>query len=353
MAPSAMRIHGRGATGNTRNRFDSLHVELDEDTGDDEDSRSVRTVFIRDDSQSILVRNQAEDLHFDYGLNPYRGCEHGCAYCYARPYHEYLGFSAGVDFESKIMVKEDAPVLLERALAKPTYQPGVIAMSGITDCYQPVERRREITRKCLEVLSRFRNPVGIITKNTLVTRDIDYLSELARYRAVVVYISVTSQDPDLARILEPRAASPRSRLAAVKMLNEAGIPAGVNVAPLIPGLNDSEMPAILEAAAEHGAQFAGYSFVRLPGAVADVFSAWLDEHRPLAKEKILGRIRATRGGKLNSGKVSDRMRGSGEAADQWSVLFHASCRRLGLATRAPALDFSSFRRVMPGQGELF
>lgn len=348
-----MRIHGRGATGNTRNRFDSLHVELDDDLGEDDDRQSVRTVFIRDDSQSILVPNRAEDLHFDYGLNPYRGCEHGCAYCYARPYHEYLGFSAGVDFESKIMVKEDAPLLLERALAKPTYQPGVIAMSGITDCYQPVERRREITRKCLEVLSRFRNPVGIITKNTLVTRDIDYLSELARYRAVVVYISVTSLDPDLARILEPRAASPRSRLAAVKMLNEAGIPAGVNVAPLIPGLNDSEMPAILEAAAEHGAQFAGYSFVRLPGTVADVFSAWLDEHRPLAKEKILGRIRATRDGKLNSGKTSDRMRGSGEAADQWRVLFHATCRRVGLATRAPALDFSSFRRVMPGQGELF
>lgn len=331
----------------------ALRVEVDDDAWREDDPRPLRTVFLKDDSQSILVKNAAEDLSFDYGLNPYRGCEHGCAYCYARISHEYLGFSAGIDFESKIVVKADAPELLERALAKPSYKPGLIFMSGITDCYQPAERKLEITRRCLEVLARFRNPLGIITKNALVARDIDHLAELARHRAVVVYLSVTTLDPELGRILEPRASSPRARLETVRRLVEAGIPAGVNIAPLIPGLNDSEMPAILEAASAHGAGFAGYSFVRLPGAVAEVFGDWLDRHRPMAKEKILGRIRASHGGKLNSPQPSERMRGSGEAAVQWRALFHACCRKHGLATRPPELSRAAFRRLTPGQGELF
>lgn len=348
-----MEIRGRGAAENPHNRFAALRVEVDDDAWIDDDPRPLKTVFLKDDSQSILVPNNAEDLSFEYGVNPYRGCEHGCAYCYARPSHEYLGFSAGIDFESKIVVKADAPELLERALAKASYQPGKISMSGITDCYQPIERKLEITRRCLEVLARFRNPVGMITKNALIARDADHLAELARHQAAVAYISITTLDPELARILEPRASSPRARLETIRILTDAGIPAGVNAAPLIPGLNDSEMPAILEAAADHGAKFAGYSFVRLPGAVAEVFGNWLDRHRPMAKEKILGRIRAAHGGKLNSSEPVVRMRGTGEAAVQWRALFHACCRKHGLATRPPSLNLDSFRRLTPGQGELF
>ncbi len=348
-----MEQRGRGAEENPRNRFDSMHVETDEDAWIDEDARPQRTVFLNDDSQSILAPSDAEDLSFDYGLNPYRGCEHGCAYCYARTYHEYLGFSAGLDFESKIVVKFKAPELLETALAKPTYQPGKISLSGVTDCYQPVERRLQITRRCLEVLARFRNPVVVITKNALVERDIDHLAELARHRAVAVYLSVTTLDPDLSRILEPRASSPRARLKAIQTLSAAGIMAGVSAAPMIPGLNDSELPAILEAAAAHGASFAAYSTVRLPGSVAEVFGNWLDRHQPLAKEKILGRIRAAHDGKLNGLTPGVRMRGTGAAANQTRALFHACCKRNKLSSSPPSLSLESFRRLKPGQGELF
>ena len=344
---------GRGADTNPPNRFEKLHVETDEDAWIDDDPRPLRTTFLRDDSQSILATNEADDISYDYGLNPYRGCEHGCAYCYARTYHEYLGFSAGLDFESKIVVKAEAPRLLEKALAKPGYRPGVISLSGVTDCYQPVERKLGLTRGCLEILARFRNPVVVITKNALVTRDIDHLAELAKHRCIAVYLSVTTLDKDLARVLEPRASTPRARLETIRTLADAGIPAGVSAAPMIPGLNDSELPAILAAAAEHGASFAAYSLVRLPGAVSEVFAAWLDRHQPLAKDKILGRIRASHGGKLNDSTPVTRMRGTGEAAAQWKALFHTCCRKHGLATRPPALDLSAFRRLTPGQGELF
>lgn len=344
---------GRGADINPPNRFEALHVETDEDAWIDDDPRPLRTTFLRDDSQGILATNAAEDISYDYGLNPYRGCEHGCAYCYARTYHEYLGFSAGLDFESKIVVKPDAPRLLEEHLAKKSYRPGVISLSGATDCYQPVERRLELTRGCLEVLARFRNPVVIITKNALVTRDLDHLAELARHRSVAVYLSITTLDKDLARVLEPRASTPRARLETIRALSEVGVPAGVSAAPMIPGLNDSELPAILAAAAEHGAGFAAYSLVRLPGAVAEVFSDWLDRHQPGAKDKILGRIRASHDGKLNDSTPVARMRGTGGAASQWRSLFHACCRKHGLATRPPGLDLTAFRRLTPGQGELF
>ncbi len=346
-----MKERGRGADTNPRNRFEAFHVEPDSEAA--ADAPPVRTVYLSDDSRSVLVPVEAEDLSFDYGLNPYRGCEHGCAYCYARTYHEYLGFSAGLDFESKIVVKRDAPRLLERELAKPSYRPGKISLSGATDCYQPVERRLRLTRACLEVLGRFRNPVALITKNALVERDIDILRGLAEHQAVAVYLSLTTLEPGLARILEPRASSPRARLGAIASLAEAGVPAGVSAAPMIPGLNDAEMPAILAAAAEHGASFAAYSMVRLPGTVAEVFSGWLERHMPGAKDKILGRIRATHGGRLNSGEASARMRGTGAAALQWRALFHATCRRHGLDPRPPELSLRAFRRVMPGQDELF
>jgi DNA repair photolyase len=348
-----MNARGRGAEDNPHNRFHSLHVETDADAWTDEDPRPIRTVFLKDDSQSVLSPNNAEDLSFAYGLNPYRGCEHGCAYCYARPYHEYLGFSSGLDFETKIVVKHDAPELLESALAKASYRPGSISLSGVTDCYQPVERKLEITRRCLAVLARFRNPVVVITKNSLVSRDIDHLAELAAHRAVAVYLSVTTLDTELARILEPRAPTPRVRMETIRKLADAGIPVGVSAAPMIPGLNDSELPTILEAAAGHGATFAAYSLVRLPGTVAQVFESWLERHRPLAKEKILGRIRAVHDGRLNSSTAIVRMRGTGAAASQWKTLFHACCRKHGLRSGTPVLDASCFRRLSPGQGELF
>jgi DNA repair photolyase len=348
-----MTPHGRGAGSNPVNRFHALHVETDEDAWIDDDPRPLKTTFVRDDSQSILANNSAEDLSFDYGLNPYRGCEHGCAYCYARTYHEYLGFSAGLEFESKIVVKENAPELLEAALAKPSYKVGKIAMSGVTDCYQPVERKLEITRRCLEVLARFRNPVTLITKNALVARDIDHLAELAKHRAVAVYLSVTTLDPKLARVLEPRASSPRARLETIRTLTDAGILAGVSTAPMIPGLNDSELPSILEAVAAHGGKFAMYSVVRLPGSVKEVFSDWLDRTRPMAKEKILGRIRSFHDGKLNSTIAGVRNRGTGAGAKQLSALFYACCRKHGLDPHFPELSTAAFRRVTPGQGELF
>lgn len=336
--------HGRGASNDPLNRFDSLRVEADEDAWVDEDPRPLKTVFLKDDSQTVLTPNVANDLSFDYGLNPYRGCEHGCSYCYARTYHEYLGFSAGLEFESKIVVKHTAPALLEKTLARPGYKVGKISMSGVTDCYQPVERKLEITRGCLEVLARFRNPVTIITKNALVARDLDYLKELSRHDAVAVYLSVTTLDPKLARILEPRASSPRMRLETIARLGEAGVLAGVSAAPMIPGLNDSELPAILEAVAAHGGKFAAYSMVRLPGAVKEVFGSWLERHRPLAKEKILGRIRRVHGGALNSTGAGARNRGTGEGAGQLNALFHACCRKYGLDPKFPELSTASFRR---------
>jgi len=349
-----MTPRGRGTDNNPPNRFSRFHVELDEVADDADDAaRPLRTSYLSDDSQSVLTAIDADDLSFDYGLNPYRGCEHGCSYCYARTYHEYLGYSAGLDFESKIVVKKNAAALLERELGRPAYRVGKIAVSGVTDCYQPVERKLAITRACLEVLARFRNPVAIITKNQLVTRDLDHLTELAAHRAVAVYLSITTLDASLARILEPRAPTPQARLSAMATLAGAGVPVGVSAAPMIPGLNDSELPAILEAAAGHGASFAAYSTVRLPGAVAEVFGAWLERHMPGAREKILGRIRETHGGLLNSSTPGRRMRGGGAAADQLRALFHAVCRRRNLSPRPPELSAASFRRVLPGQGELF
>ncbi|MFM2297824.1 MAG: hypothetical protein RL117_1531 [Verrucomicrobiota bacterium] len=348
-----MTPKGRGADHNPVNRFETFHLEVDEDAWIDDDPRPLKTTFLRDDSQSILSRNDAIDLSFDYGLNPYRGCEHGCAYCYARTFHEYLGFSAGLDFESKILVKANAAELLEKSLAKPTYQPGLISLSGATDCYQPIEKKLAITRSCLEVLARFRHPVIVITKNALIQRDIDHLRELARHSAVVVYLSITTLDPALARALEPLASSPRARLETIRALADHGIPAGISAAPLIPGLNDSELPALLEAAAAHGASFAAYSMVRLPGNVADVFSSWLDRHQPMAKEKILNRIRAMHDGALNRSDAVSRMRGTGVAAAQWKALFQTLCRKHQLHQGTPPMSFASFRKLLPGQDELF
>ena len=350
-------IHGRGASWSPANRFEKFHIDLtDIDVVDPiaatEERPRRATEYFRDGTKSIITRNNSPDVGFETSINPYRGCEHGCIYCYARPTHEYLGFSAGLDFESRIMVKTDAPQLLEAELSSPRWEPQTLVMSGVTDPYQPVERRLEITRGCLRVLAKFRNPVAIITKNRLVTRDIDLLGELAANHAAAVNLSVTSLDADLQRVLEPRTSSPNARLEAIAQLRSAGIPVGVMVAPIIPGLTDHEVPAILAACAKAGAQFAGYTVVRLPWAVALLFERWLEEHFPDRKEKVLGRIRHLRGGRrLNSSEWHARMTGDGIFAEQIASLFEIGCRRSGIGER-PHLSTAAFRKFTP-QLELF
>jgi DNA repair photolyase len=345
---SSAPIRGRGASWAPANRFEKLHVDFTDadvvDAGHETaDTPRRSTQYFRDGTKSIITRNTSPDVGFETSLNPYRGCEHGCIYCYARPTHEYLGFSAGLDFESKIMVKPNAPELLGAELESPRWQPQTLVLSGVTDPYQPVERKLRITRGCLEVLARFGNPVAIITKNHLVTRDIDVLRELAASKAVAVNISVTSLDPDLQRVLEPRTTSPQGRLDAIRELRRANIPVGVMVAPVIPGLTDHEVPNILEACAKAGAEFAGYTIVRLPWAVAPLFEHWLGEHFPDRKEKVLRRIRAMRRNRLNTSQWHTRMTGEGIFADQIASLFKVGCRHAGIGRR-PTLSCGSFSR---------
>ena len=345
---SSAPIRGRGASWSPANRFEKLHVDLsDSDFVDDDPEAEARprrlTQYFRDGTKSIITRNSSPDVGFETSLNPYRGCEHGCIYCYARPTHEYLGFSAGLDFESKIMVKTNAPELLRAELESPRWEPQTLVMSGVTDPYQPVERKLAITRACLEVLAEFRNPVAIITKNHLVTRDIDIFRELAKCNAVAVNISVTSLDSNLQRILEPRTTSPQGRLSAVSQLRAANIPVGVMVAPIIPGLTDHEVPKIVEACGKAGAQFAGYTIVRLPWAVAPLLEHWLEEHFPDRKQKVLGRIKHLRGNRLNNSKWHTRMTGEGVFAEQIASLFKVACHHAGIGER-PKLSCESFRR---------
>lgn len=346
-------IRGRGATRQPANRFEALAYEREPDWDDSEEPRPD-TQFIPDASKSIISTNDSPDIPFAASINPYRGCEHGCIYCYARPTHEYLGFSAGIDFETKIMVKHDAPALLRNALSSPKWEPKTLAISGVTDAYQPIEKRLRLTRQCLEVLAEFRNPVGIITKNRLVTRDIDVLGELARHDAAHVCLTITTLDVDLNRVLEPRTSLPRQRLDAIAQLAEAGIPTGVMVAPVIPGLNDEEIPAILEAAAKAGAQTATYIMLRLPLAVAPLFEAWLEAHYPNRKDRVLNRVRSLRGGKENDPRFGSRMRGEGFHADQIQRLFHVACRKWGLNGKTVPLSTKAFRRIdSSGQLGLF
>lgn len=342
---TVVTIKGRGAALNPTNRFETIAVERDPEVpGPDH----VETSLLRDTSRSLITRNDSPDVGFEVSINPYRGCEHGCVYCYARPFHEYLGFSAGLDFESRILVKEDAPEILRKELSSPRWKPQTLAMSGVTDCYQPVERKLEITRRCLEVLAEFRNPVGVITKNELVTRDIDHLSVLAEHGAVAVYLSITTLESEVARKMEPRASHPRDRLKAIEKLAAAGIPVGVMVAPVVPAITDHEMPKILEAAASAGATSAGYVVLRLPGAVTGLFEDWLERHFPDRKEKVLNRLRDLRGGKLYDPRFGSRMRGEGLFADQIRATFETFKRRYGLDQPRPELSTASFRR--PGQG---
>jgi DNA repair photolyase len=357
----AMELHskirtGRGAVRDLPNRFQKLAMDLDPDVvqsdpdAEGEALPNPKTTFLDDQSETIIVKNDSPDVGFGAGINPYRGCEHGCAYCYARPYHEYLGFSAGLDFETKIMVKRRAAELLRSELSKKKYEPQILAMSGVTDCYQPAERHFRITRACLEVLAEFRNPVSIITKNFLVTRDIDLLKELATFDAAHVTISITTMNAELAAKMEPRTSRPMHRLRAIEMLARAGVPVSVNVAPIIPGLNDREIPAVLEAAKAAGASDANYTMLRLPYGVKDVFTEWLKLNFPEKLDRILGTVREVRGGKLNVSDFGTRMRGEGNYADQINQMFHVFRERLGFGARSQELRTEHFRR--PGETQM-
>jgi DNA repair photolyase len=341
-------LKGHGAASNPPNRFDRLHYEPEaaEDVGlePEELEPDLDVRYLRDPSRSIVATNDSPDVGFDASVNPYRGCTHACAYCFARPTHEYLGFSAGLDFETRILVKEDAPALLRRALAAKSWQPRVVALSGVTDAYQPIERRLGITRRCLEVLAAFRNPVAIVTKSRLVARDADLLGELARFDAASVWISITTLDPELQRRMEPRAPRPSLRLAAIEALAKAGVPVGVLVAPVVPGLTEHEMPGILRAAAEAGARHAGYVVLRLPHGVKELVDEWLVRHYPERRDKVLNRVRALRGGRLYDSRFATRQRGEGAFADQIAQLFAMGRRRAGIADERPALSTAHFRR---------
>lgn len=343
---AAPGIHGRGTALNPANRFEKIHVEWNA-CELDPDEPPPRTEFYWDDSRSILNENNSPDLPFRFSINPYRGCEHGCSYCYARPYHEYLGLSAGLDFETKIFVKRNAAALLRNELMRPSYQPQWISLSGVTDPYQPAESRFKVTRSLLEVMAEFRQPCGLITKNALVTRDLDLLRKLAEHDAVGVTVSITTLDEVLRRKLEPRTATATRRLDAVRALAEAQIPVGVNVAPIIPGLNDEEIPAILTAARKAGARWANMTIVRLPLAVGQIFEDWLRREYPDRADKVLRRIREMRGGNLNNASFGDRMKGQGTRAEALARLFEVSRRRAGFDSARFQFNAAAFRR--PGQ----
>ncbi len=332
------------------NRFERLDIQPEAEAIDP-DAPATPTVFLKDATRSIISENDSPDVGFRYSINPYRGCEHGCIYCYARPTHEYLGLSAGLEFESRIFVKTRAPALLRQELMRKRWQGHPLAFSGVTDCYQPVERTLKLTRQCIEVLAEFSNPLSIVTKSHLVTRDIDLLAPMAQRGLALVLVSVTTLDPGLARRMEPRAAAPQRRLEAIARLAAAGIPVGVMAAPVVPGLTDHELPDILSAARTAGARWAGYVPLRLPFGVKDLFEQWVHEHFPERAGKILSRIRSIRSGKLNESDFHARMRGKGIFADQLKALFDLARRRAGLTGPLPTLRTDLFTRP-PKHGQL-
>lgn len=342
-------MKGRGVKANNPNRFEKIYIdpssydEFYEENYDDQDS-GVKTIYYKDFSKSVLTKNESPDLGAGYSINPYRGCEHGCVYCYARPTHEYLGFSSGLDFETKIMVKHDAPELLAAEFNKKSWQPRTIFFSGNTDCYQPAERSLGITRRCLEVFLRFRNPLVIITKNSLVRRDVDLLKELSSLNLVSVVVTITTLKKDLQSKLEPRTSTPERRLETIEFLSSNGVKVGVNVAPIIPGLTDEEIPVIIKKASESGARFAGRVMIRLPHSVKEIFTDWISKEYPDRAEKVLNRIREVHGGKLYDHTYGKRLTGEGVWADAISNVFESSCRKYGLNEDRLKLDKGKFRR---------
>lgn len=349
LASGPAGVRGRGAGLNPGNRFEDvrLHVlgdYLDEVIADNPDGTKVTTRIYADRSRSVINRVDSPDLPFNWTINPYRGCEHGCIYCYARPGHEYLGLSCGLDFETKIMAKHDAAALLREELSKKSWLGEPISISGVTDCYQPIEAKLRITRSVLELCTEFAQPVTLVTKNRLILRDLDLLKELAKHRAVGAAVSITTLDNRLASIMEPRASSPRDRLATVEQLARAGVPAMVMVAPIIPAINESEAPAILKAAAEAGACGAGFTMLRLPYQIKDLFLDWLKRHFPDRAAKVEHAIREMRGGELYSAEFFKRHRGEGERAEQIAEMMNLFKRRYGLKRKWGGVSSEEFLR---------
>lgn len=347
-------IKGRGTNLNPDNRFIDIKLEiLDEyleHTKDDEE-RPV-TQFINDNSKSILSKNDSPDLGFSYSINPYRGCEHGCIYCYARPTHEYLGFSSGLDFETKIMVKKDAPELLERGFQSKSYTPQVIILSGNTDCYQPVERKLQITRKILEVFLKYKNPVGIITKNSLIERDLDILIELNKLNLVGVTISIPTLNKEIASVMEPRTSTPSRRLQTVENLSKAGIYVNVNIAPVVPGLTDDTIPFVIKSASDAGAKSVARVILRLPWQNKELFVNWVHKNFPERANKILNRIKSLMDGELYNSDWGKRMRGEGEWAETVKQIFRINCEKYNLNKVNAGLRTDLFDRN-PEQEKLF
>lgn len=343
---------GRGALSNRTGRYEGWKREPFDDGWDDTDPEPprLRTTLTRDTTRSVIAYNRSPDVPFDRSINPYRGCEHGCIYCFARPTHAYLGLSPGLDFESKLLYKPDAPALLRKELSHPRYRCAVIALGANTDPYQPVERKLELTRRILQVLQACAHPVTVVTKSALVERDIDILASMAARRLASVAVSVTTLDRGLARRMEPRATAPERRLRTIRTLTQAGVPVSALVAPVIPVLTDPELESILARAREVGAHSAGYVLLRLPLEIKDLFQEWLRAHYPLAADHVLRRIRDTRGGKLYDSTFGQRKRGRGAYADLVDRRFALACKRLGFPG-APALDCTRFTR--PGnEGQL-
>ena len=348
---------GRGAISNPVGRFEPAQRFATDDgwqaqSGDEgeDETPPVRTTVMRDATRSVLSKNDSPDVPFDRSINPYRGCEHGCIYCFARPSHAYLGLSTGLDFETKILIKPDAPRLLAGELAKSSYKPAIIALGTNTDPYQPLERELKITRGIFEVLASFNHPFSLVTKSALVIRDLDIIAPMAKKDLVRVFVSVTTLDRHLANKMEPRASTPSRRLAAIRALNEAGVPTGVMAAPMIPALNDDELESILEAAKEAGARSAGYTLLRLPFEIKDLFTEWLEEHAPLKAKHVLNLVRETRGGRLNDPNFVSRMRGQGPYAELLRKRFRMACARLELNKNDWNPDLSLFK-VPPRPGD--
>ncbi|RYG03586.1 MAG: PA0069 family radical SAM protein [Caulobacteraceae bacterium] len=336
--------HGRGAKSNAGGRYEGQVQEAFDDGWTEEDApRKLTTVLSRENARRIVTRNDSPDIGFAQSINPYRGCEHGCIYCYARPAHAYMGLSPGLDFESKLFFKPEAASLLERELSKPGYRCESIHIGGNTDPYQPVERKLKITRSVLEVLDRFNHPLSIITKSNLIVRDIDILGRMAARRLAGAAISITTLDRALARDMEPRAATPARRLDAIRQLTEAGVPTIAMFAPVIPGLNDHELEQVLEAARDAGATTAGYVTLRLPLEIKDLFREWLAEARPDRAARVMSLVRQSRGGRDYDPQWGSRMRGTGPVADLISVRFNTAVKRLGLNQDDRRRDHTLFR----------
>ncbi len=336
---------GRGAQIKTENKFLKAQYVTDHVEGLDEPLQSAPTTQVYYDTPKTVVNKiTSPDLGMMYSTNPYQGCEHGCIYCYARNTHEYYGFSAGLDFESRIIVKKDAPKLIEKFILRPSWEPVPISVSGNTDCYQPLEKKYELTRRILKVFATYRHPVGMITKNSLILRDIDILKDLAKDNLVNVYISITTLNEDLRRAMEPRTASATKRLKTVEELAKAGVPVGVMTAPIIPGLNNHEIPAILKAASEHGALSAGMTVVRLNGSIGQIFEDWLRKNFPDRFEKVWNQICSLHGGNVNDSQFGRRMKGEGNYADIINQLFATSKKKFFPDKKMPAINLKAFRK---------